>query len=436
MHSGGELESLRARTLDESLLVDLEEPDRPVIDFLRATPGRIAAVAVLLVAVVLAVGVAASTTVSSRQRELGTLGSHTEPLSDAAQRIYSALSSANTTAATAFLAGGVEPHEIRDRYDAAIGQASAGLVTASNGVSPNDTHSLTLLTNLSNQLALYTGMMATARSSNRAGLPIGVAYLSESSTLLQQSILPDAEHLYRTQTDAVTASQRSTAPPYAAIVGAAFAVGLLVLAQVFLASHSHRRLNPGLVLASVLMAALTVWLTVAGLVAAHAANDAHTKGGEPLEVAVTARILVQQARADEILGLLKRGSDTGSDAGFDERTAQVGRLLDSHPVDGARDALHGWTSAHDQIRTALGRGDYQGAVALARDTGLQHSAAQFTLLDQALGDDIARLRERQRDGITRAYMALSALPAGAAAISVLAALAVAAGVAPRLSEYH
>ncbi|WP_018599746.1 hypothetical protein [Mycobacterium sp. 155] len=435
MHSG-ELESLRARTLDESLLVDLEEPDRPIIDFLRATPGRIAAVAVLLVAVVLAVGVAASTTVSSRQRELGTLGSHTEPLSDAAQRIYSALSSANTTAATAFLAGGVEPHEIRDRYDAAIGQASAGLVTASNGVSPNDTDSLTLLTDLSNQLALYTGMMATARSSNRAGLPIGVAYLSESSTLLQQSILPEAEHLYRTQTDAVTASQRSAAPPYAAIVGAAFALGLLVLAQVFLASHSHRRLNPGLVLASVLMAVLTAWLTVAGLVAAHAANDARTKGGEPLEVAVTARILVQQARADEILGLLKRGSDTGSDAGFDERTAQVGRLLDSHPVDGARDALHGWTSAHDQIRSALGRGDYQGAAAIARDSGLQHSAAQFTLLDQALGDDIARLRERQRDGITRAYMALSALPAGAAGISVLAALAVAAGVAPRLSEYH
>ena len=57
---------------------------------------------------------------------------------------------------------------------------------------------------------------------------------------------------------------------------------------------------------------------------------------------MTARILAQQARADEILGLLKRGSDPLSDIRFDERTAQIGWLLDEHPVDGAADALRGW----------------------------------------------------------------------------------------------
>jgi hypothetical protein len=432
----GEVERRQTRTLDESLLVDLDEPDRPIVDFLRATPGRIAVMAVVLVVVVLAVGVAASASVSGRQHQLGTLGSHTEPLADAAQRIYSALSSANTTAATAFLAGGVEPRQIRDRYDATIGQASAGLVTASNGVAANDIHSLTLLTDLSNQLALYTGMMATARTSNRDGFPIGVAYLSEASTLMQQSMLPDADRLYRTQTDAVTSSQRSAAPAYAVIAAAAVAFGLLILAQIFLARHSHRRLNPGLAVASVLMAVLTVWLAVSGLISAHAANDARTQGGEPLDVAVAARILVQQARADEILGLLKRGSDTLSDIRFDERTAQVGTLLDKHPVDGASDALRGWIGSHNEIRNKLVVGDYPGAVAIARDGELQHSTAQFSRLDQALGDEITRLRQRQRDGITRSYIALSALPAGAAAISVLAALAIAAGVAPRLSEYH
>jgi hypothetical protein len=61
---------------------------------------------------------------------------------------------------------------------------------------------------------------------------------------------------------------------------------------------------------------------------------------------------------------------------------------------------------------------------------------QFTRLDTALRDDIARLRDRQRDGIAQAYTALNGLPVGAAVISVLAALAVAAGIAPRLSEYH
>jgi hypothetical protein len=431
-----ELTRQRAHILDESLLVDSEESDRPVAEFLGSTPGRLTLIAVVLIVALLAVGVAASTSVSDRQARLQTLRSHTEPLADAAQRIYGALSFANTTAATAFLSGGVEPHDVRDRYDAAIGQASAGLVSASNGVSPKDIRSLSLLTDLSNELAVYTGIVATARANNRAGRPIGVAYLSESSTLMQQYILPTAERLYASQSDAVLASGRSAGMSRAVIAGAVLALGLLVLAQAFLARHSHRRLNPGLAMASVLVAVLAVWLAVAGLLSARAAAGARTEGGEPLDTAVTARILAQQARADEILGLLKRGSDTLSDIRFDERTAQLGWMLDEHWVDGAADALDGWVSSHDEIRRKLADGDYPGAVAIARDDGPQHSTVQFTRLDTALRYDITRLRDRQRDGIAHAYTALNGLPAGAAAIGVLAALAVAAGVAPRLSEYH
>jgi hypothetical protein len=155
-----------------------------------------------------------------------------------------------------------------------------------------------------------------------------------------------------------------------------------------------------------------------------------------MNTAVHARILAQQARAEEILGLLKRGSDSMSDMRFDERTAQIGWLLDEHRVDGAADALHGWMQSHEEITNKLAGGDYGGAVAIAQDDAPQHSTAQFTKLDTALRDDITVLRERQRDGIAAAYTALNLLPFGAAAISVLAALAVAAGIAPRLSEYH
>ena len=151
---------------------------------------------------------------------------------------------------------------------------------------------------------------------------------------------------------------------------------------------------------------------------------------------MTARILVQQARADEILGLIKRGSDPLSDIKFDERTAQIGRLLDEHPVDGAADALAGWMHSHDEIQRKLSSGDYAGAVAIAQDDSPRHSSFEFTQLDRVLGNDIARLRDRQRDGITHAYAALNLLPVGAAAIGALAALAVAAGIMPRLREYH
>jgi hypothetical protein len=81
---------------------------------------------------------------------------------------------------------------------------------------------------------------------------------------------------------------------------------------------------------------------------------------------VTARILAQQARAEEILGLLERGSDTLSDIRFGEWTAKLGWLLDEHPVDGAADALGGWVSSYDEIRRRLAGGDYLGAVAIAQ----------------------------------------------------------------------
>ncbi|KMO70446.1 MAG: hypothetical protein HZB45_27955 [Mycolicibacterium rufum] len=433
---GSRLAQQRLRTLDESLLVDDEEADRPVLDFLRATPGRMALLAVVLVVALLGVGAATSKTVYDRQGQLETLRSRTEPLADAAQRIYSALSFANASAATGFLSGGVAPRDVRARYDAAVGQASAGLVTASNGVSPDDVHSLRMLTDVSNQLSVYTAIVATAQAGNRAGNPIGVAYLNESSALMQQGILPAAGQLYASQSDAVTTSERSIGPPHVMIAMGVLVLVLLVLSQVRLARRSHRRLNSGLLLASALMAVLVVWLTVAGLASAHAAGNALMQGGEPMNTVVKARILAQQARAEEILGLLKRGSDSMSDMRFEERTAQIGWLLDEHRVDRAAEPLDGWMQSHQAIRSKLADGDYGGAVAIAQDDAPQHSTVQFTQLDTALRDEITQLRERQRDGISRAYTALNLLPFGAAAITVLAALAVAAGIAPRLSEYH
>lgn len=206
----------------------------------------LALIAIVLVAAVLAAGVTASTTIADRRGRLEALRSHTEPLADAAQRIYGALSIANT-AATTFLSGGIEPQDVRYRYDEAIGQVSAGLVTASNGVPPNDVRSLTLLTDLSNRPAVYTGMIATARANKRAGRPIGVAYVSEASALMQQAILPSAEQLYRTQADAMASTERSARPSPAVIAASVFALSVLVLAQAGLTRRSHRRLNPGLV---------------------------------------------------------------------------------------------------------------------------------------------------------------------------------------------
>ena len=332
---GGE----RTQTLDESLLTDTEERDQPFVEFVGSTPGRMALIAIALIATVLAVGVTASTTIADR--EIGEIMRlHTEPLADAAQRIYGALSIANTAATTApvrrhrtagrsrSLRRGDRPSvgrsghclERRGAQRRSLAHAAHGSLEPARRLHRDDRH---------RPRQQSCGTADWSRVSER-----GVRADAAGDS-------PSAEQLYRTQADAVASSERSAGPFRAVTAASLFTLGVLVLAQVYLARRSHRRLNPGLALASVLMAVLAVWLTVAGLLSVRAASDARTKGAEPLGTAVTARILAQQARADETLGLLKRDSNTQSDS-FDARTAELSQLLDRHPVDGAVDALAGW----------------------------------------------------------------------------------------------
>ncbi|PBC44899.1 hypothetical protein CJ179_29485 [Rhodococcus sp. ACS1] len=69
-------------------------------------------------------------------------------------------------------------------------------------------------------------------------------------------------------------------------------------------------------------------------------------------------------------------------------------------------------------------------------TGADDSAAAFDDLTTHIQEAITALREEAVNATTESYRALSALTDGAVALSVLAALAVGAGVWPRVNEYH
>ena len=138
---------------------------------------------------------------------------HTEPLSFAAGQLYTTLSIADAAAATAFIAG-AEPRPVRQRYEQAITDAAVALTKASSGLT--DQPMQELLGRINAQLAVYTGLIETARTNNRAGNPVGSSYLSEASSLMQETILPDAQRLYEETSSRVdaetTASTRIPAP--------------------------------------------------------------------------------------------------------------------------------------------------------------------------------------------------------------------------------
>lgn len=437
-----------APTLDEMRLIEPDRRRSPGLEFLTATPGRLAVLAVVLMAAALAAGAVTAAAITDRQQRIQGLRANSEPLADTAQVLYSSLSIADASATSAFLAGGVEPPDLRARYDDAIRRATTALVAASNGVSSGDVATITLLAQMSNRLADYVRQVDTARANNRAGNPLGVAYLGQASGLMQGTILPLAERMYTSQSQSVAATQTDTARfPLAPVLLAAAVLLALVGAQLYVFRLSRRRISPGLATASLLMAVLMIWLTFAAMASTAANNHARDRGTQPLSVVVQARILAQRARADETLALLRHGSNTQVEADFATNTKALSSVLgqyrhrasspESEPqIAAAVGALDGWLTVHGELQQRLSAGDFPGAAHIATGPEPSGATAHVLALDAALQAEIARLRSVEFDSTTTAYRALLLLPTVGAGLAVLSALFVAAGMWPRLNEYQ
>ncbi|MEU3471473.1 MULTISPECIES: hypothetical protein [Nocardiaceae] len=406
----------------------------PVRYTMRSTPARLVAMGTALVVLALTVGNLASTAVTDRVDTLGTLLVRTEPFANSAQNLYGALSVADAAAATAFIAGGLEPPEVRERYSQALGEASSELIAASAGVTENDAATSAVLTQIAAGLPVYSGLVETARANNRSGNPVGAAYLGEASTMMQTSLLPLAEKLYTEQASRVSADQeRFTSPPLFAIGSLVFLLLMTGLAQWYLSRTTRRTLNVGFLTATVAVAGLLGWMLVVGLVSSIATDRAIDRGVSPLKSYTTGFILAQQARADETLDLARRGGGQDYGESFD---ANVSRLTEMFQGDTAViDALNTWSVSHSRIDSALEVGDFNGAVSIATGTGESDSAAAFTALDSVLVDGIENARSELRSNIDRSVWVLSGLPDGAYVLTVFASVAFGVGLFPRLREY-
>ncbi|QDQ98385.1 hypothetical protein [Tomitella fengzijianii] len=405
-----------------------------------STPGRLAAIGLVLVLLVLAAGAATGLAVGARDTRIDTLRGSADPLSNAAQDLYSSLSIADASASTAFLAGGLQPRVMVDRYDSAVAAASASLATATMGVGDDDSAARALLASLSTGLPVYTGLIATAGANNRAGNPVGVNYLGEASHLMQTQLLPDAQRLYSEQSATVVdLEHRNASVDWVPLLVIVLALVLLVTFQFYLARRSNRRLNFGLVLATVAVALMFAWTLVAGLVSASFSQRAASESTGPLAAITTARISAQQARTDETRNLLARGDDAEIPQTFHERMDTVGRALEKDGGSTESDALHNldaWRSAHESMRSHLARGDYAGAVEVAIGTDDASSGSQFVTLDAKLEDRIGELRAHGQHLVDDSDRATAFLVVGSGILAGVAALAIILGLRPRLSEYQ
>lgn len=102
----------------------------------------------------------------------------------------------------------------------------------------------------------------------------------------------------------------------------------------------------------------------------------------------------------------------------------------------AEQLLRKWRAADDRINAYIAVGDYQAATQVALGTGEDDSTPAFGKLDEALAKGIADSRNQLRTDIANARRVLAGATFGAAALSLIAAIAVTLGLWPRLSEYR
>lgn len=419
-------------------------PAHPRWWFLWTTPGRILTIGVVLSALVIACAFATSTTINDRQRALTTVLDHTEPLAFAAGELYTTLSVADAAAATAFIAG-AEPAVVRQRYEQAITDAAVAITHASSGLTDRDM--IKLLGEINAQLAVYTGLVETARTNNRAGNPVGSSYLSEASGLMQTQILPDAQLLYeRTsqQVDAETTASTRIPAPVILVVLATLLFG--AFANRWLARRTRRRVNIGFVAGGLAVAIMILWVGTALIISTSASRSAKGTAAESLKTVTTMAITAQQARADETLSLVRRGDESARKQSYYQRIDALQQQLaeylarddaiDKGDLADAEQLLRRWRAADDRINAYIATGDYQRATQIALGTGEDDSTPAFEKLDAALAKGIETSRQQLRSDIVSARRVLSGATVGAAALSVIAAIAVTLGLWPRLSEYR
>ena len=410
--------------------------------YLTTTPGKMTSIVVLLTVAMVVTGVTMAQTAAQRRAELDTLVNNTEPVSYLAHTLYSDLSLANTLATVNFVNSAEGSESRRQQYNQALQDAAAAVASTAGGMNDSEGRPMELVGTISQKLPVYAGLVETARANARQGNPVAVAYMSEASTLMREQILPAASELYTLTGETVTQEQHHASRPLLIpLAGLGITLLGLVLAQLWLARTTRRRLNAGFLAATILLGVVTAWSAAASIVTWQAGVRGHEQAIAPMEALTDARITAQQALSSETLALVRRQSLQNSEQSFDAALKHVDSALEdfSHSplakdneglIDTAHDAAEQWSRVHTRIAEAISTGDFDSAWSATTDRD-----QSFEQLDQALASIISDTRSATRSFIERGIVASSLLSLGVLIMTGLAIIAVWVGIRPRLQEY-
>ena len=408
------------------------------------TPRRLRIVSIALAIVAVTAGVVGGVAMLSRQDAANTAVGTAEPLVVDAQTLYVVMADANTTIAGGFLAGPVVPTSVQSGFDQDMSNASAALAAASQRAGTGSDVSQQLAT-LTSALPIYGEKIATAEEYNRQGFPVGAAYLTEANNLMRTTLLPAASNLYAIeQARLAHDDDRASSSTLVAVVLILLAIVVLaaLMMHIDVARRFRRVINVGLAVAILLVVGVGVWAVVAAVASGGAVSAAEHRGSSPLAALTEARILTQQARADDELTLVTRDSDSSYQKDYATTAAKLATLWVA--------PAQGWTSVErSDLSTAAGAwstyGDWHNTIRSNDQSGhlpdaisedQSNAAPAAALVDAPLRAGVSTAVTSFGRDDRSASTDLSGLALGCLVLMVIAAAAVLIGVEPRIREYR
>ncbi|WNI15522.1 hypothetical protein [Actinacidiphila sp. ITFR-21] len=430
---------------------------------LTTEPGRLRLIGAVLTVLVVAFGAVTAWQITERAAAADRVVHRSSQVSRNAADIYRYLADADATVSEGFLGTGQEPAEDTARYQKDITSA-ARLITTAAASSAGSSEAAEQIVFLSTRLPAYAQLVATAQADDRQGFPLGAAYLRYADSQMQTrgGLLDSAAALYRIENDRLSRDYADAkALPWAAWVLGALVLTGLVWAQRRNYRRTNRVFNQGMLAASLACAMALVWLVAGHTLARTRLSDSYVHGARSVQALNNARITVLQARSDENLTLVARGSGQKYEDGFGAEmkklTADDPRdpgaqlayalaLADSaagrDPVRAAIKKVRGWGAQHDSSRASDKAGEYDRAVAqvIGTDCDGRKVADPAEECFRMVGSDLDAALAQEQSEFARAadsgHGALSLLPVGVALLALLAAAGTAIGIGRRLSEYR
>ena len=348
------------------------------------------------------------------------------------QKIQSNLLSADATATNAFLVGGLEPPAQRAAYDQAMSGTSL-LIAEAARAQPADGSALAAL---NQQVVNYAAAIEQARANNRQGLPLGAQYLRNASAELRATTLPILDNLVSANA-ARAADEMQAGAGYIVLVLAALGLAAVIAAQIWLARTFKRTINVGMMASAAVLLLMVIGSLVAVLQLRGALNEISTGSLAAVNTAADTRIEANNAKSNESLTLIARGSGQAFDAAWkssaDSVTGNLARLSGQPELASQWQA---YADVHAQIRELDDGGQWDKAVAKATGSGKSSSNTVFGTFDSNLAsyldgvslDASSSLADEQPIMIVAAILILL----GGVAVALLGRW----GVTERLKEYR